>query len=147
MVSTLNSGVSALDLTGTHGDVVVKRFSFNFNDANISTGVPKAIIPAGAWIIGTDAFMAASFNANSTNVATVGSNSTQMDNIIAAAGVDETSSSGTFLNIIPTGAMLGPVSADTTVFAKYTQTGGTAATSGTLHVAIKYLMNAPNYPV
>src|SRR5262245_59732695 len=98
MVSTLNSGIAARDETGVAQQVVFKRFSYTFADAGISTGVQKATIPAGAMILGTDAFMQASFNANSTNVATVGSNSTQMDNIIAAAGVDETSSSGTFLN-------------------------------------------------
>src|SRR5215211_6440005 len=111
-------------------------FVVNFDEAGIATGVHKATLPSGAIIIGTDIHVATAFNATTTNVLTVGSNSTQRDNIIASGDVNE-GATGLTKDISPTGTALGPISAHTPLYAKYTQTGP-VATAGVARVIIKY---------
>jgi hypothetical protein len=115
------------------------RMVINYNDAGISSGVGKQYLPAGAIIIGTDVYVNTVFNAATTNVVTVGTNSSSYNNIVAAADADETAT-GLTQNIKPTGTALGPLSADAQVFAKYDQTG-TAATTGKCYVIIKYVVD------
>lgn len=115
------------------------RMVINFNDTGISSGVGKQYLPAGAIIVGTDAYVNTVFNAATTNVLTVGTNSTSYNNIIAAADVDETAT-GLTQNVKPTGTALGPLAADVQVFAKFAQTG-TAATTGKAYVIIKYVVD------
>ena len=52
------------------------RFDVTYSDAGIATGVSKQTLPAGAIIIGTDVLVATAFNAQTTNVLTVGTNGT-----------------------------------------------------------------------
>ena len=134
--------------TGTPGSTARKnalqlvhylRFTVNYNDAGIGTGVGKQWLPAGALIIGTDVYVGAAFNAATTNVVTVGTNATAYNNIVATADVDETTVALT-KGIKPTGTALGPLAADTQVFVMYTQTG-TAATAGVATVVISYIPN------
>lgn len=137
MTTSLNNTIPARE--PGEQQVVFARFTISYDETGISSGVAKCSLPSGAIIIGTDVHLSASFNANSTNVLTVGSNSTQLDNVVAAADVNE--ASGTYLtkDVSPTGTALGPLAADTTFYGKYTQTGGTAATSGAATVIIKYV--------
>ena len=67
--------------TGTPGSTARKnalqlvhylRFTVNFNDTGIATGVGKQWLPAGAMIIGTDVNISTAFNAGTTNALTVG---------------------------------------------------------------------------
>lgn len=134
--------------TGTAGTTARKyamqivhtlRFVVNYNDTGVSAGVGKQYLPAGAIIVGTDVYVATVFNAATTNVVTVGTNSTSYNNIVAAADADETAT-GLTQNIKPTGTALGPLSADAQVFVKYAQTG-TAATTGKAYVVIKYVVD------
>ncbi len=113
------------------------RFKVSYNDVGIASAVGKQTLPSGAIIVGTDVYIATAFNAATTNVLTVGTNSTTANNIIAAADVDETAVAIT-LNVKPTGTALGPLSADAVVNVKYTQSG-TAATAGVAYVVIKYI--------
>lgn len=138
MATSLFTGVPARD--NGEQQTQIKRFETNFNDNGIATGVARATLPAGAIIIGTDVLLTASFNANSTNVFTVGSNSTQFNNLIADGDVTE-GTVGLYKDISPTITM--PLAAETTFFAKFTQTGGTAATSGKAHTIIKYVTTEP----
>jgi hypothetical protein len=115
------------------------RMAINYNDTGISSGVGKQYLPAGAIILGTDVHIATAFNAGTTNVLTVGTNTTTDNNIVAAGDVDETAT-GLTQNIKPTGTALGPLSADAQVFAKFAQTG-TAATAGKAYVIIKYVVD------
>jgi hypothetical protein len=112
------------------------RFVVNYNDPGISVGVGKQYLPAGAIIIGTDVLVTASFNANSTNVLTVGVNGTTANNIVGSADVNEASVQ-IFQNISASATL--PLTADTQVYAKFAQTGATAATSGKAYVIIKYI--------
>jgi hypothetical protein len=111
------------------------RFSVNYNDAGISTGVAKQYLPAGAILIGTDVIVTATFNAQTTNVLTVGVNGTTANNVVGSADVNEASAQ-IFQNISASATL--PLTADSQVYAKYTQTG-TAATQGKAYVIIKYI--------
>src|SRR5262245_39879383 len=115
------------------------RFTVNFDEPGIATGVGKQSLPDGAIIIGTDVHVQTVFNAGTTNVLTVGTNAANFDNIIAAADVNE-GATGLTKDVSPTGTALGPIAADVQVFAKYTQTG-TAATTGRAQVIVKYVPN------
>lgn len=134
--------------TGTAGSTARKnasqlvhylRMAINYNDTGIASGVGKQWLPAGAIILGTDVHVATAFNAGTTNVVTIGTNSTSYNNIIASGDVDETAT-GLTQNVKPTGTALGPLSADAQVFAKYAQTG-TAASTGKCYVVIKYVVD------
>ncbi len=111
------------------------RFAVNYNDAGISAGVTKQTLPSGALVIGTDVWNSASWNANSTNVLTVGLNGTTANNLVASGDVNEASAQ-MFSNIAPT---TGPLTADTPIYVKYTQTGPTVATSGSATIVVKYI--------
>jgi hypothetical protein len=114
------------------------RIVVNYNDASISGGARAyGALPAGALIIGTDVNVTTVFNAGTTNVLTVGTNTTTSNNIIAAGDVDEASAALT-KNVSPTGAALVPLATDLDVYVKYTQTG-TAATTGKAYIVIKYI--------
>lgn len=116
-----------------------KRFAVTYADSGISSGVRVATLPASAIILGTDVHVTTAFNAVSTNVLTVGGNSSSYNDIIAAGDVDETAT-GLTQNVKPTGSSLGVIAADRDVYVKYTQTG-TAATTGLAQVIIKYAVN------
>jgi hypothetical protein len=117
------------------------RFAVNWNDAGIASGVQKRTLPSGAMIIGTDVFVNATFNANSTNVLTVGTNGLTANNIVASGDVSENSATTLHKDITPSGDALGALSADSPVYVKYAQTGPTVATQGSAIVVIKYIPN------
>lgn len=112
------------------------RKTVNFGDAGISSGLAfDASLPAGAFITGTFVAIVVAFNAVTTNVLTVGTNSTTYNNLVAAADVDETAIATTQVlrGIGPTIA----ASADITPYVKYTQSG-TAASAGQAIVVVTY---------
>jgi hypothetical protein len=117
------------------------RFTVNFNDPGIAGagGAPKQTLPKGAILIGTDVNVVTPFNAATTNVLIVGSQTAGAINsdVVAAADVTETAA-GLTQNIKPTGNMLVPLANDTQIFAQFTQTG-TAATAGKAIVIVKYI--------
>ncbi len=108
----------------------------NFNDPGIASGVAfDNSFPIGAFILGTYVAIVTAFNGGSTNVLTVGTNSTTYNNLVASTDVDETAVATTQVlrGIGPTIA----AAADITPFAKYTQTGG-AATTGQAIIVILF---------
>jgi hypothetical protein len=116
------------------------RFAINWNDVGVATGALKATLPSGAILIGTDHYVETAFNAVTTNVVTVGTNASTYNNILAAADITEGTTGALVKDTSPTGTALGPLTADTAVYALYTQTG-TAATAGKCHIMIKYICN------
>lgn len=116
------------------------RFSVTYSDAGIATGVAKQTLPAGAIITSSSVYIGNSFNAQTTNVLTVGTNGTTANNMVASGDVDETVATALTNAIKPTGTALGPLAADVPVYVKYTQTG-TVATAGTATVVIHYVPN------
>jgi hypothetical protein len=117
------------------------RHVVNYNDAGIASGVAIGkYIPSGAIVVGTDVLVTASFNANSTNVLTVGVNGLTANDIVASGDVNEASAQ-LFQNIAPGSGLTQPSTADKQLYVKYTQTGGTVATSGKAHIVVKYIPN------
>lgn len=118
------------------------RFKVNYNDTGIATGAGngKQTLPKGAIVTGTDVYVSAAFNAGTTNVFEVGSATGTTNNADLVGSSFNEAATGLTQNIAPTGAMLGPLAADTQVFAVYTQTG-TAATAGAAYVIIKYVID------
>lgn len=114
------------------------RFTVNFNDVGIASGVNKQWLPAGAVITDTSVYVGAAFNAGTTNVITVGLGGSA--NTIVASGQVTPGSTGLTNAIAPTGNALGPLASDLQVNVTYTQTG-TAATAGQAIVMIKYIPN------
>ena len=113
------------------------RKTVNFNDTGISSGVGHPFyLPAGAQILFTTVNIVTAFNAGTTNVLTVGQNSSSYNDIVAAGDVNEAVAGST---MVLRGADLN-ITGDVQVFAKYTQTGG-AATTGVANIVIAY---APN---
>lgn len=115
------------------------RFSVTYSDNGLASGVGKQWLPRGAVITSTSVYVGAAFNAATTNVLTVGTNSAAYDNLIAAGDVDESAPALTN-GVKPTGTALGPLAADAQVVVKYAQTG-TAATAGSAVVVIHYIPN------
>jgi hypothetical protein len=114
------------------------RFSINFNDTGISSGVNKQWLPAGAIITDTSVYVGAAFNAGTTNVITIGLGASA--NTIVASGQVSPGAVGLTNAIVPTGNALGPLASDLQVNVTYTQTGA-AATAGSAVVMIKYIPN------
>ena len=114
------------------------RFTVNFNDVNIASGVGKQWLPAGALIESTSVWIVTPFNTGTTNVLTVGLGATAAT--IVASGAVTPGSAGQTNAIVPTGAALGPLPADAQVNVTYSQTG-TAATAGQAIVVVKYIPN------
>jgi hypothetical protein len=107
----------------------------NYNDTGAATGIATGKwLPAGAIILATDVSINTTFNAQTTNVLTIGLNGTTANNIVATVTA---SALAVVPNLLPTGTALGKLAADTQIYVKYTQTG-TAATAGAATFIIKY---------
>lgn len=114
------------------------RKTVSFDTPGIASGIPFSNwLPKGAQILRTVVVIQTVFNAQTTNVLTVGQNSTSYNDIVASGDVDETVLGAT---TVLTGAKLNALAADAQPYIKYTQTG-TAASTGKACVVIEY---APN---
>jgi hypothetical protein len=110
------------------------RKTVNFNDTGISTGEPFSFyLPAGAQILYATVNIITAFNAGTTNVLTVGQNSSSYNDIVASGDVAPGSTGST---MCLRGADLN-ITSDVQVNATYTQTG-TAATAGQAVIVITY---------
>ena len=111
------------------------KMTVNYNDTNISTGIPfAAYLPGGAQILFTTVNVLTAFNAATTNVLTVGQNATSYNDIVNAGDVNE---GATGSAMVLRGADLDLTAADALPYIKYAQTG-TAATAGKAVIVIAY---------
>ncbi|WP_316219387.1 hypothetical protein [Bradyrhizobium sp. SZCCHNR2026] len=110
------------------------RFKVNFNDAASGVAVSKNWLPKGAVILRATATVTSAFNAATTNTLSVGTAGDSTTNIVNAQTVGAV---GQFA-AAPTGAALGPLTADKQVQVTYTQAGA-AATAGAAYVVIEYV--------
>lgn len=112
------------------------RKTVNFNDVGIATGLAfDQSIPQGAFISNVLVEIVVVFNAVTTNVLTVGTNSTSYNNLVGATDVNEAA-----LGVTQCTRGFGrslTAAADVTPYAMYTQTG-TAATTGQAIILIEY---------
>lgn len=129
---TANTSARKLHTQQTH----YLRKAIAFNTAGASAGVKVGTLPAGAEILQTTVKVKAAFNAGTTNVLTVGKNSTSYNDIVAAGDVDESSADA---QVVFTGADL-TISADSDVYVKFAETGD-AATTGSAIIIIEYVPN------
>lgn len=112
--------------------------SVTYSDAGISTGTTvkfNAQLPANAFITESYVDVKTVFNAGSTNVLTVGTNSGTANDIIAAGDVNEASAqvfSVTGVGVLNTSTPLD-------VYVNYTQTG-TAAGTGAADIVVAYVV-------
>ena len=113
------------------------RAVVNWNDAGIASGVRIGILPETAQITGVHANVTTAFNAATTNVVTIGTTATGAE---IAAGTDIVA--GTTGSKVPNvaGMALAPRTADTPIFAAYTQSG-TAATAGRVILHVFYTVD------
>jgi hypothetical protein len=115
-------------------NTLVKRIQFN--TAGIADGVAfDNSLPVGARILAVIVEIITAFNAASTNVLTVGTNSTSFNDLVAAGDVDEATVQATQVLRGIGGSILR--SAEKVPKIKYTQTGD-AATTGDAEVTIVY---------
>lgn len=112
------------------------RKTVNYNDAGISSGNAFAeSLPVSAFILSVTVEIVTAFNAATTNVLTVGTNSTSYNDIVAAADVAEGSTGVTDVTRARGRSLA--ATAEKPVFVKYTQSG-TAATAGVAVIVITY---------
>lgn len=132
--TSLNTAVPARDIS--YGVVQVITKVVNFNTLGIGTADTVTIgsLPSGAQIVTCIVRVTAAFNAATTNVLTVGTSTGSNADIVGAADVNE---GATGTTVIDTGTQLS-FTADTAIYAKYTQTG-TAATTGSAIITITYV--------
>lgn len=113
----------------------------NYNDNGISAGIKIGTLPQGARLTDIIGEVVTAFNAATTNVFTVGTNSPNYNNIVGSGDLDETAIGATRIDRAIGGAIAR--AADVDVYAKYTQTG-TAATAGKAEVTLAYEGGYPN---
>jgi hypothetical protein len=109
-----------------------------YSDAGISGGSTvkfASALPANAFITNAFVDVTTVFNAATTNVLTVGTNSATTNDIVAAGDVNEASAQV----FAVTGVGVLNTSAPLDVYVKYTQTG-TAATTGAADIVIAYVV-------
>lgn len=108
----------------------------NFNEAGIAAGTAwDNSLPIAAFIVGVWCEIVTVFNAGTTNVLTVGTNSTTFNDIINAGDVNEAALGVTEVTRGQGRSIT--ATADKSVFSKYTQTGG-AATTGQAVIVIVF---------
>lgn len=107
-----------------------------YNTAGIASGVAfDNSVPVNAVIISVLVEIITAFNAGTTNVLTVGFNSTSYNDLVAAADVNEAVVATTRVDRGIGGSLVR--SAGKTPYVKFTETG-TAATTGDAEVTITY---------
>jgi len=114
------------------------RRTVAFNSAPSGAQVKIGALPQGAIVLSTSVAVTEAFNAGTSNDLIVGTAGDD-DALVATAGVTETAVG---LTRVPPATLAGAVAptADTDLFAKYTQSGA-AATAGRAVVIVEY---APN---
>jgi hypothetical protein len=106
----------------------------NFSDSTL--GVQFGVLPMGARITDVIVEIITAFNAATTNILTVGTNSTAFNNVVAGGDVPPGAVGATRVDRGIGGSIMraGP---DAAIFIKFAQTG-TAATTGKAEVTIVF---------
>ncbi len=125
------------------------RKRINYNDNNAATGIFIGTLPGprqeapqqaapewGALVVNVYTVVKQAFNAGTTNVITIGTNATAYNNLVAAGTITPGTLGG--YNSSPAITGLVAITADTDVYATYTQTG-TAATAGQADIVVEYI--------
>lgn len=119
------------------------RITVNFNDPNISTAQKFGRLLRNTFITNIACHVTTAFNAVTTNVFTVGTDTTATDLIDAATStksIDETSATYQTITSATSLGVRATSGADVDLYAKYTQTG-TAATAGQVTCIFAFIPN------
>ena len=128
------------------------RVTFNFNDANIGTGVQFATLPKNAYISAIDVYVTTAFNAAGNNFLSVGVTSAGVEFVATTGGATVTATlptpgvyhltaaAGLGLAATSVAGSQTMVNGGVPVFLKYTQTS-TAATTGKATMVIMFAMD------
>lgn len=114
------------------------RFTLNYND--VGSGTEESwfsSLPAGAFITNVMVAITTTFNAASTNVITVGTNTPSYNNIVSSGDVTASAAATTQVTRGNGLAAVLTSTADVPIFAKYAQTG-TSATQGQAIIVVEY---------
>lgn len=103
-----------------------------YNTPGVAGGVQVGTLPAGAVIDKTTVAATTAFNAATTNTISVGTTPTGT-NLINATSVTAVARVDTVAPV----AQMGPLAADTPIYASYAQSG-TAATTGVATIIVLY---------
>lgn len=112
--------------------------SITYSDTGISDGVSVYFsngLPKNAFVTKTIVNIKTVFNAATTNVLTLGTNTATTNNILTTSDVDETALGVTVVK----GVGVLSTTADLPVYVKFTQTG-TAATTGAADIVIEFVV-------
>lgn len=112
------------------------RATINFGDGLIGTGIQFGTLPKNSFIDDVKCEVVVAFNAGTTNVLTLGTTLANANEIVNASDVNELATGVTSV-ARGLGRSL-TATADTGLWAKYTQTG-TAATTGQAVCTIKFI--------
>lgn len=116
------------------------RFKINFNDAGIATGTATGIwIPQGSIIMPSLLEVTTAFNAATTNVLSVGFETTTYTNLITTAQA-VAGTPGYKPTLSPTGLAIVPLAADQQIYYLYTQSGA-VATAGAAYAVISWVLD------
>jgi hypothetical protein len=119
------------------------RFTVNFNDPQIGTFQQIGTVGKAAFITNVEVEVVTAFNAGTTNTLTVGTTSTNINEIVSSADLTGNGSSSLSTQVTRVTRGFGrslTASGDTGIFVKYAQTG-TAATNGQAIVVITWVPN------
>jgi len=135
-MATGTAGSSARQYSTQQVHYLRKAVAYNTSNIGTADSVLIGTLPNGAQIVDAVVNVTTAFNAGTTNVLTAGTSSGSNADVISASDVTEGS---TGANRATTGIALS-FSADTPIYAKYTQSG-TAATTGAAVICIMYVAN------
>lgn len=132
--TSLNTGVPARDIGYGMPQYLYKEVAYNTKNIDTADSVIIGVLPAGAILTECLVRVTEAFNA-STNALTAGSSSGSNADVVAGGDVDETATGTTSV----TRGLAVVFSSETTIYAKYAQTG-TAATAGAARFVLTYIV-------
>lgn len=134
MTTSLNVGVPTRDIAYGAVQAIVRTVAFNTPLVSTADTIVVGKVPAGSQIVSCIVRITAAFNAATTNVLTVGTSAGSNADVISDADLTE----GVVGTTIGTRGCDLNFAADTSIYAKYTQSG-TAATAGSALITILYV--------
>lgn len=135
-MATNTAGTQARQLPWQVTHMIRRNVSYDTPNIGTADSVKVGVLPQGAFITGVRVEIVTAFNAGTTNVLTVGTNTGSDNNIVAAGDVNEAATGVTSVTR-GLGRSLA-ASADKTVYVLYTQSGS-AATAGEAEIVIEYV--------
>lgn len=135
--TSLNTGQPARDIGYGVVQAIVKQITYATPGVGTADTVKIGTLPLGAVITNVIARIETAFNAATTNVIIVGTSTGSNADVIADGDLDETATGTTQ---VMRGVGLS-ITADTAIYAKYSQTG-TAATAGVATFVINFVVPA-----